>query len=90
MSTNTKVRKAAVEAPVTLTAEEKLRHYSAQEIEDLKLLPVKARWLREQAYARKIPACKVAGKLRWRMDQILAISLMGDIGPAELAGHRAA
>lgn len=92
MSTNAKVKGTAPEAPtpVMLSAEERLRHYSADEIEELNLLPVKARWLREQAYLRKIPATKVGGKLRFRLDHILAISLAGEIGPAQARGRRAA
>jgi hypothetical protein len=84
----TKAEATAPPPPVQVT-EEDIRHYTAQEVEDLNLLPVKARWLREQAYKRRIPHTKVAGKLRFRLDHLLAISKAGDTGPAN-HGRRAA
>lgn len=92
MSTNMKVKDAPATdgALINLTAEDRLRVYSPEEVVELKLLPCKVRWLKEMAYARKIPATKVAGKLGFRLDHILAISMAGDIGPAQARGKRAA
>lgn len=68
------------EDPAQLT-EAAVRHYTAEEIEAKRLLPCKARWLKEQAYARLIPFNGTAGKLTWRLDQILAISRSFDSVP---------
>ncbi|MCX4752926.1 hypothetical protein [Kitasatospora purpeofusca] len=65
-------------APLTEAA---VRHYTAEEIETLRLLPCTARWLKKEAYARRVPFTGVAGKLTWRLDQILAISQMFDSAP---------
>ncbi|MER5356107.1 hypothetical protein ABT093_38025 [Kitasatospora sp. NPDC002551] len=72
--------KSDVGAVVPLT-EAAVRHYTADEIEKLRLLPCTARWLKKEAYARRVPFTGVAGKLTWRLDQILAISQMFDSAP---------
>ncbi|MFB7474011.1 hypothetical protein [Kitasatospora sp. NPDC056184] len=69
---------AGAVAPLTEAA---VRHYTADEIEQLRLLPCTARWLKKEAYARRVPFTGVAGKLTWRLDQILAISQMFDSAP---------
>ena len=86
---NTKAKAVAQPPPVLLTAEDKLRIYSPEEVNKLKLLPVSARWLKEQAYKCLIPHTKVAGKIGFRLDHILAISTAGDRDPAT-RGRRAA
>ncbi|MFD9124909.1 hypothetical protein [Kitasatospora sp. NPDC059571] len=66
-------KKPTAPDPGSLT-EAALRHYTAEEIEELRLLPCKASWLKRKAYAREIPFNGTAGKLTWRLDQILEIS----------------
>lgn len=82
----TRKPKAGMAQPVPDVAltEEAVRHYTAEEIEQKKLLPCKARWLKQKAYAREIPFTGVAGKLSWRLDQILAISRSFDSAPMSM------
>lgn len=68
--------------PPTLTAEEKLRLYTPEEVFELKLLRWSPRTLLDQAYAKKIPHLKVCGKVLFRLDHILAIQQAGDVNPA--------
>lgn len=80
--------KAATEDDPGSLTEAALRHYTAKEIEDRRLLPCSADWLKKRAHAREIPFNGTAGKLTWRLDQILAISRMFDSAPT--LGRRAA
>ncbi|WP_034088829.1 hypothetical protein [Streptacidiphilus albus] len=85
---NSKV-KASTAPPIELSAEEKLRLYSAEEVVELKMVRCSARWLKEQAYKRAIPSTRSAGKLFFRLDHIVQISIAGDQSPAT-RGRRAA
>lgn len=78
---------AAADDPAGLT-EAAVYHYTAEEIVEKGLLPCTARWLKREAHARRIPFTAPAGKLRWRLDQILAISRQFDSAP--ILGRRAA
>jgi hypothetical protein len=78
--------KVAETTPLTL---DDVRTYTPEEVVELKLLPVKLRWLKDKAYARHIPSTRVAGKLCFRLEHLLAISKAGDTGPAN-HGRRAA
>ena len=79
-----KTREPETPASVPLT-EAVVRHYTAEEIQELKLLPCSARWLLKQAYSRQVPFTAVAGKITWRLDQILAISRSFDSAPLRVA-----
>ncbi len=82
MTARTKAQSAP---PFDLTPEERLRVYTPQEVVDLKLLRCGVDWLKEKAYARKIPFSKQPGGIGFRLDQIWQIStsfdqLVGDYG----------
>ncbi|MFE2346421.1 MerR family transcriptional regulator [Kitasatospora cineracea] len=68
--------------PPTLTAEEKLRLYTPEEVFELKLLRWSPRTLLDQAYAKKIPHTKSGGRICFRLDHIWAIQQAGDVNPA--------
>lgn len=68
-----------------LLTEAAVRHYTAAEIEELKLLPCSARWLLQRAYRREVPFTAVAGKITWRLDQVLEISRSFDSAPLRMA-----
>lgn len=70
---------------LALLTEAAVRHYTAEEVVELRLLPCSARWLRDKAYKREIPFTAVAGKVSWRLDQIFEISRSFDIAPLSVA-----
>lgn len=84
MVTNAKAKAIGLDAPPpAMPTLDEIRLYTAEEVVELKLLPVKARWLKENAYKRRIPHTQIAGrKLRFRLDHILAISQLFDFDPA--------
>jgi hypothetical protein len=81
-------QRAKPDAALLVLTEDVLRHYTPKEVEEKRLLPCSARWLEKQAYARRIPFTQVAGKLTFRLDQLLTISQSFDVAP--MAGPRAA
>ncbi|MEY9937353.1 hypothetical protein [Streptacidiphilus sp. MAP5-3] len=90
MTTRSKApRDPLPETATNLTAEERLRCYTPDEVVELKLLRVSARWLKDMAYKRAIPHTKVAGRIAFRLDHIAAISAAGD-EPVIAFGRRAA
>lgn len=89
MTTQVKsTQRAKPDAQVLVLTEDMLRHYTAEEVAERRLLPCSARWLEKQAYARRIPHTQVAGKLTFRLDQLLTISQSCDVAP--MAGPQAA
>lgn len=90
MTTRNRVPRDPIPTPaIDLTAEERLRCYTPEEVVALKLLRCSVRWLKDSAYARAIPFTKVAGRIAFRLDHIAAISQAGDSSPANF-GRRAA
>lgn len=79
---------SAPPGPAVALTEDTLRHYTPAEVAEKRLLPVSASWLEKQAYARRIPFTNVAGKVTFRLDQLLEISRSFDV-PA-MAGRPAA
>lgn len=75
--------------PAVDLTEEMLRNYLPDEVVELKLLRCSVRWLKDEAYARRIPHTTVAGRVAFRMEHILRISQMFDVEPI-LIGRRAA
>lgn len=75
--------------PPVLTAVDRLRLYTAEEVIGLKLLAYTVRTLKDAAYERRVPHTRSGGKVRFRLDHILKIQLAGDVDPADY-GHRAA
>lgn len=84
MNTKARVPRSATksEQAITLTPDT-VRVWLPEEIEQERLLPCKARWLKEKAYKREIPHTTVAGKVGFRLEHILAISAAGDVDPAD-------
>lgn len=82
-------KKVTPELPEWLTATDRLRLYSPEEVIALGLLPHTIGTLRDSAYRKKIPHAKVAGKIRFRLDHIFAIQQAGEVDPAT-RGRRAA
>lgn len=76
--------KSAVREEGADLTEAAVRHYTAEEIVERKLLPCSVGWLKRKAYAREIAFNGTAGKLTWRLDQILAISRSFDCAPMSL------
>jgi hypothetical protein len=75
--------------PSWLTAEDRLRLYTPEEVIEMGFLPFTVRTLKEAAYAKRVPHTKLNGKIRFRLDHIWAISTAGDVNPAT-SGRRAA
>ena len=69
------------ELPFALTAEERMRVYSPEEVISLKLLNCSVRWLKEAAYGRKVPFTKQPSGMGFRLDQIWWISQSFDQQP---------
>ena len=75
-------KKVTIELPDWLTAADRLRLYSPEEVIALGLLPYTVGTLKDSAYRKKIPHTKVAGKIRFRLDHIYAIQQAGEVDPA--------
>jgi hypothetical protein len=90
MSTKQEVKPPIEAGTPSMPTLEAVRHYTAEEIVKLELLPCGVRWLKDGAYARRLPHTKVAGKIRFRLDHILAISQLFDVDPATRGRRRAA
>lgn len=82
-------KKVATEMPEWLTAADRLRLYTPEEVIEMKLLPHTIGTLKDAAYRRKVPHTKVAGRICFRLDHILAIQQAGEYNPA-LHSRRAA
>lgn len=75
MSTQVSVTQPRTTTPrPTLTAVEKRRVYTPEEVVELKLIRCKVRWLKDMAYARRIPFAKQPGGIGFRLDHIDAIN----------------
>jgi hypothetical protein len=78
-----------VEPPV-LSAADRLRLYTPEEVIEMKLLPYTVRTLKDAAYNKRIPHTKVAGKICFRLDHVFAIQQAGEVDPATRGRRRAA
>lgn len=76
--------------PPVLTAADRLRLYTPEEVIELRLLPHSVRTLKDAAYGRRVPHLKVAGKICFRLDHILAIQQAGVVETAAHGRRRAA
>ncbi|GAA1160726.1 hypothetical protein F4556_005213 [Kitasatospora gansuensis] len=76
--------------PPVLTAADRLRLYTPEEVIGMKLLAHSVRTLKDLAYAREIPHTRSAGKVMFRLDHILKIQLAGDVDPATRGQRHAA
>lgn len=76
--------------PPALTAADRLRLYTPDEVIELKLLPYTKGSLLAACYAKRIPHTKVAGKIMFRLDHIFATQQAGDVNPATRGRRRAA
>jgi hypothetical protein len=80
-----------VAIPEWLTAADRLRLYTPEEVIEMGLLPYGSpRTLREACYSRKIPFTKIAGKIRFNLGHVYAIQQAGDVDPAARGRRRAA
>jgi hypothetical protein len=75
-------KKVTIELPDWLTATDRLRLYSPEEVIALGLLAYTVGTLKDSAYRKKIPHTKVAGKICFRLDHIFAIQQAGEVDPA--------
>ncbi|MFF2349058.1 hypothetical protein ACFVVL_04665 [Kitasatospora sp. NPDC058115] len=73
--------------PEWLTATDRLRLYSPEEVIEMGLLPYTIGTLKDAAYRKRIPYIKVAGKIRFRLDHIWQIQQAGEYNP--VLGRRA-
>ncbi|GAA2838081.1 hypothetical protein RMN57_12945 [Kitasatospora sp. CM 4170] len=80
---------ATTTLPEWLTATDRLRLYSPEEVIALGLLPHTIGTLKDAAYRKRVPHTKVAGKIRFRLDHIYEIQQAGESNPAT-RGRRAA
>jgi transcriptional regulator with XRE-family HTH domain len=69
---------AAQTAPAELA---ELVHYTPDQVEEMKLLPYKARTLRDKANRREIPHSNAGGRIMFRLSHIREIAAMGDVRP---------
>jgi hypothetical protein len=85
-------RKPKIEAPAPAPAltPEDVRHYTPQEVVQLGLLRVSARWLKDSAYQRKIPHRKIGGRIQFSLEDIQAISASMAVAPVATGPGRAA
>lgn len=74
---------AQLAEPPQFTAVDRLRLYTPEEVVAMKLLPHTVRTLKDCAYGRRIPHLKVAGKVCFRLDHILAIQQAGAVAAAK-------
>lgn len=82
-------RRTAVTTVQTPLTPETVRHYTPEEVVAEKLLRCSARWLKDEAHAKRIPHTKIAGRVTFRLDHIMAISMAGDVDPATYGRHLA-
>jgi hypothetical protein len=75
-------KKVATTLPEWLTATDRLRLYSPEEVIALGLLPHTIGTLKDAAYRKRVPHTKVAGKIRFRLDHIYEIQQAGESNPA--------
>jgi hypothetical protein len=83
-------KKVANELPDWLTATDRLRLYSPEEVIALGLLPHTIGTLKDAAYRKRVPCLKVAGKIRFRLDHVWQIQQAGEVDPATRGRRRAA
>jgi hypothetical protein len=83
-------KKVAPALPDWLTAADRLRLYTAEEVIEMKLLTHTLRTLKDAAYGRRVPHVKVAGKVRFRLDHVWQIQQAGEVDPATRGRRRAA
>jgi hypothetical protein len=74
--------KKVAQAPEWLTAADRLRLYTPEEVVAAGWLPHTVRSLKDLCYAKKVPHTKVGGKNMFRLDHIWAIQQVGDVDPA--------
>lgn len=74
-------KRVATTLPEWLTATDRLRLYTPQEVIDMGLLPHTIGTLKDAAYRKRIPHTKVAGKIRFRLDHIWEIQKAGEVDP---------
>ncbi|WP_051943863.1 hypothetical protein [Streptacidiphilus rugosus] len=82
MNTKASAKTPVPELPFALTAEERLRHYTPEEVVELRLLPVGVRWLKRNANAKRIPHTLLGERITFRLEHLYAISLSREIDPA--------
>ncbi|MFJ5070191.1 hypothetical protein ACIQC7_27660 [Kitasatospora sp. NPDC088556] len=73
-----------------LTAEERLRLYTPEQVIEMGLLPYTVRTLKIAAHQRRIPHTTTNRKIRFRLDHIFAIQQAGEVDPATRGRRRAA
>ncbi|MGE7432787.1 hypothetical protein [Kitasatospora sp. NPDC001175] len=83
-------KKVALALPEWLTAAERLRLYTPEEVIAMQLLPYTVRTLKDAAYGKRIPHTTVGRKVRFRLDHIWAIQQASDVDPAARGRRRAA